>query len=370
MIDIDNWMRELEEEEDIEIKNNEEYQTKLFEEYVLRGSDHQEERRKLNERYLSGEELMGEHGLRKELAAFDMSYFGRAYLPHYFIRKSPHFHEELDEIWSRGVMKGRNPLKEAKVISRLKGSRQVVAAPRGHAKSTNFTFKDSLHAILYAYKHYILILSDSSEQAEGFLDDIKTELEDNANIIMDFGSLKGDKAWRTGVILTKTDIKAEAIGSGKKVRGRRHRNWRPDLIVLDDIENDENVNTPEQRRKLKNWFDKAVSKAGDTYTDIMYIVVRQDFELVIYLAEDAATDGVDAQATKLIEDMMALTRGEMNTLYRDSIIQVLSTKIDNYRKTDILQPSDDMVLEQDKVIMAGDINVTVRNVVQSVRGKE
>ena len=91
------------------------------------------------------------------------------------------------------------------------------------------------------------------------------------NIIMDFGSLKGEKAWRTGVILTKTDIKAEAIGSGKKVRGRRHRNWRPDLIVLDDIENDENVNTPEQRRKLKNWFDKAVSKAGDTYTDIMYI---------------------------------------------------------------------------------------------------
>ena len=71
-----------------------------------------------------------------------------------------------------------------------------------------------------------------------------------------------------------------------------------------------------------------------------------------------------------LEDMMALTRGEMNTLYRDSIIQVLSTKIDNYRKTDILQPSDDMVLEQDKVIMAGDINVTVRNVVQSARGKE
>lgn len=137
MIDIDNWMRELEEDVDTEARSNEEYQTKLFEEYVLRGSDHQEERKKLNERYLSGEKLMGEHGLRKELAAFDMSYFGRAYLPHYFIRKSPHFHEELDGIWSRGVMKGRNPLKEAKVISRLKGSRQVIAAPRGHAKSTN-----------------------------------------------------------------------------------------------------------------------------------------------------------------------------------------------------------------------------------------
>ena len=63
------------------------------------------------------------------------------------LRCSPHFHEELDGIWSRGVMKGRNPLKEAKVISRLKGSRQVIAAPRGHAKSTNFTFKDTLHAV-------------------------------------------------------------------------------------------------------------------------------------------------------------------------------------------------------------------------------
>ena len=271
MIDIDEWLRELDEEGDAEYKDNEAYQIKLFEEYVLRSTDHVEERRDLKRRYGLGEELMGEHGLRKELAAFDLAYFGRAYLPHYFVRKSPRFHEELDEVWSRGVMKGKNPVRDARTISRMDGSRQALAAPRGHAKSTNFTFKDSLHAVLYMYKHYILILSDSSEQAEGFLDDIKTELEDNGNIIMDFGLLKGEKAWRGSVAVTNTGVKVEAIGSGKKVRGRRHRNWRPDLIVLDDIENDENVNTPEQRRKLSNWFYKAVSKAGDTYTDIMYI---------------------------------------------------------------------------------------------------
>lgn len=49
---------------------------------------------------------------------------------------------------------------------------------------------------------------------------------------------------------------------------------------------------------------------------------------------------------------------------------MLSAKIDNYRKTDILKPSEDMLLEQDKVIMAGDINVSVRNVAQSSREKE
>ena len=67
--------------------------------------------------------------------------------------------------------------------------------------------------------------------------------------------------------MTSTNIKVEAIGSGKKIRGRKHRNWRPDLLILDDIENDENVRTPEQRAKLDSWFKKAVSKAGDDYTD-------------------------------------------------------------------------------------------------------
>lgn len=272
MIDLEEWLRGLDEESDQEAIDNEAYQEQLFCDYVLRKNDKNISlRRQLKRRYDAGEELMGEKGLRRELAAFDLSYFGRAYLPHYFFRASPQFHEELDEIWASGVMKGKNPLQSAKAIARMDGSRQAIAAPRGHAKSTNFTFKDTLHSILYQYKHYPIILSDSSEQAEGFLDDIKTELEDNPHIIQDFGRLKGDKVWRSSVLLTSTDVKVEAIGSGKKIRGRRHRNWRPDLFVLDDVENDENVNTPEQRRKLKSWFDKAVSKAGDTYTDIMYI---------------------------------------------------------------------------------------------------
>ena len=271
MIDLEEYLRELEEEDDQEQKDNVAYQENLFAEYVLRKKDRIDERQKLEKRFAAGEPVTGEKGLRKELAAFDLAYFGRAYLPHYFTRKSPAFHEELDELWSSGVMKGKNPFRDAKEIARLDGSQQAIAAPRGHAKTTNFTFKDTLHAVLYQYKHYPILLSDSSEQAEGFLDDIKTELEDNPHILEDFGILKGDKVWRSSVILTKTGIKLEAIGSGKKIRGRRHRNWRPDLLVLDDIENDENVNTPEQRKKLKSWFYKAVSKAGDTYTDIMYI---------------------------------------------------------------------------------------------------
>jgi predicted phage terminase large subunit-like protein len=272
MIKLDDYIRQLENtDEDAEIVQDREYQKNLFEQYVTKGKDHKELRKKLLKEYQNGASLTGEKGLRKRLGAIDLAYFGRAYLPHYFIRESPEFHNELDSIWSKGVLKGMNPYISSKKISREKGCRRGIAAPRGHAKSTNFTFKDTLHAVVYEYKHYPIILSDSSDQAEGFLADIKTELEDNKAIHEDFGRLKGKKVWKTSVILTSTDVKIEAIGSGKKIRGRRHRNWRPDLIVLDDVENDENVNTPEQRKKLENWFYKAVSKAGDTYTDIVYI---------------------------------------------------------------------------------------------------
>ena len=230
------------------------------------------ERVRLRREFEAGLPLTGEDGLRRKLGAIDMEFFGRAYFPHYFSRPSPEFHRELDAIWQQGVLKGRYPLTPAdtKAISRLPGVRRAVAAPRGHAKSTNLTFKGTMHSTLYGYKHYPIIISDSSEQAEGFLDNIRVEFEENTAILEDFGPLAGS-VWRSNVLVTNTNIKIEAIGSGKKIRGRKHRNWRPDLIILDDVENDENVWTPEQRSKLKNWFDKAVSKSGDDYTDIVYI---------------------------------------------------------------------------------------------------
>ena len=230
------------------------------------------ERVRLRREFEAGLPLTGEDGLRRKLGAIDMEFFGRAYFPHYFSRPSPEFHRELDAIWQQGVLKGRYPLTPAdtKAISRLPGVRRAVAAPRGHAKSTNLTFKGTMHSTLYGYKHYPIIISDSSEQADGFLDNIRVEFEENTAILEDFGSLAGS-VWRSNVLVTKTNIKIEAIGSGKKIRGRKHRNWRPDLIILDDVENDENVRTPVQRKKLKDWFDKAVSKSGDDYTDIVYI---------------------------------------------------------------------------------------------------
>lgn len=222
--------------------------------------------------YEGGLDIKGKDGIRKRLAAIDLEYFGRAYFPHYFSRKSASFHKELDHIWSDGVMKDLNVYSKeaAKKIYTLPGNKRAVAAPRGHAKSTNLTFKDTLHSILYAYKYFILIISDVYDQATGFLESIKTELEENEHIKEDFGDISG-RVWKQDVALTATGIKVVARGSNQKVRGIKHKQYRPDLIICDDIENDEMVRTPEQRKKLEDWYFKALSKAGDTYTDIVYI---------------------------------------------------------------------------------------------------
>ena len=279
-IDLKDYLERLEEPEDREAVASREYQKELFEQYVQKGDNFPELRAQLLKEYQDGADLTGPQGLRRKLGAFDLGYFGRAYLPHYFVRPSPPFHEELDRIFREGVMKGMNPSTDAKQISRANGCRRAVEAPRGHAKSTNFTFKGSIHSAVYAYKHYEIILSDSSEQAEGFLSDIKTELEENAALREDFGELEG-RVWKASVILLSNGVKIEALGAGKKIRGRRHKQWRPDLILCDDLENDENVNTPEQRKKLRDWFYKAVSKAGDTYTDIVYIGTLLHFDALL-----------------------------------------------------------------------------------------
>ena len=105
---------------------------------VFLKKDNSPERMQILKDYEAGAPLTGKGGIRQRLGAIDMEFFGRAYFPHYFSRPSPEFHRELDNIWQQGVLKGEYPITPAKVkqISRMNGTKRVVAAPRGHAKST------------------------------------------------------------------------------------------------------------------------------------------------------------------------------------------------------------------------------------------
>lgn len=119
--------------------------------------------------------------------------------------------------------------------------------------------------------------------------------------------------------------------------------------------------SPELLRKVS----EAIEPLKGNYEDYLVkssITVRQDFELVIYIAEDMFTVGVAEKAEDLIDDLMGLKRDELHILYRDSIIKKLSTNIDNYKKTDIIQPATDVILDEDKVILVGNVEIMVKNV--------
>ena len=51
MIDIEDWLREMSEEQDADIADHETYQKKLFAEYVMRKDDNLEKRKELNQRF-------------------------------------------------------------------------------------------------------------------------------------------------------------------------------------------------------------------------------------------------------------------------------------------------------------------------------
>ena len=158
------------------------------------------------------------------------------------------------------------------------------AAPRGEAKSTMVTQLFSLWCIITGQKHYIVIVMDSIDQAYPMLEAIKAELEFNPRLKTDFPEACGQgRVWQSGTAVTANDVKIQVAGSGKKLRGLRHGPYRPDLVVLDDIENDEAVRNPDMRDKLEGWLKKTVLHLGGVGQkfDVVYIGTILHYDSVL-----------------------------------------------------------------------------------------
>jgi len=152
------------------------------------------------------------------------------------------------------------------------GSRTVQAAPRGHAKSTLTALILPLWCIAARHRRFICILSDTTGQAEDFLETLKAELLANERLKEDFPQACGrGRVWQGGRIETANSVRVSCFGKRKRLRGARYGNRRPDLVICDDLEDDENIDSPEQREKDRRWFFRAVMKIGAP--DTVYIVV-------------------------------------------------------------------------------------------------
>ncbi|MBI3712605.1 MAG: phage terminase large subunit [Burkholderiales bacterium] len=201
----------------------------------------------------------------------DYEYFARTYFPHYIKHENAVLHDYLY-------------LRLPEIVDAKEGQHEAIAAPRGNAKSTLVTQIFTLWCVLTGRKRYPLIIMDAMDQAVTMLEAVKAELAFNPRLQMDFPHATGQgRVWQVGTIVTANDCKVQAFGSGKRMRGLRHGPHRPDLVIGDDLENDENVRSPEQREKLESWLKKTVLSLGpaDDTMDVIIIGTILHYDSVL-----------------------------------------------------------------------------------------
>ena len=185
--------------------------------------------------------------LRRHLGR-NFEYFRKYYFPLYHFIPDALFHRDIGEL-----------LVEA---SKKRGVRIALAAPRNSAKSTIVTLEFAIYCICYHLEDFIVIISNTKEQAESFLTNAKFELETNPRLKEDFpdvceiGEKPKPPRWRQDDIITKNGIEVLALGYNQQIRSRKYKQSRPSLIILDDLEAGNVIQSAENFGKLYDYLTK------------------------------------------------------------------------------------------------------------------
>jgi predicted phage terminase large subunit-like protein len=157
----------------------------------------------------------------------------------------------------------------------------VIIAFRDSGKSSIVTMSYPLWAIMGKQeKKFILIFSQTQEKARQHLRNIKSELENDELLRKDLGPFqKETNQWGVGALaIPRFGAKIMAGSVKQSMRGLRHRNHRPDCVILDDIEDTQSVKTQEGRDKTWNWFTGEVIPGADQAAHIIAVgnLLHQD----------------------------------------------------------------------------------------------
>lgn len=138
----------------------------------------------------------------------------------------------------------------------------VIHVPVEHAKSTWFSLVLPLWFLINDRNTHGCILSNTGNQAYGFLNAIKWNIENNPKLKLDFPEIQRDsqKKWTEKEIMIKRDKDKQgkdytiiARGTGQAILGTRFE-W----VIADDICDLDNTATELQRKKTLNWWNEIV----------------------------------------------------------------------------------------------------------------
>ena len=191
-------------------------------------------------------------------------------------------------------------------ITKKRRAKIAIAAPRGHAKSTIVSLVYVLWCVLYHKERLILIASNTTEQAIALLKDIKHQLRFNPLISSDFPEIshgKRPKPWRDNKIQLPNGTMICVYGVGQNPRGIKHDKDRPGLIIADDLENEEQAESEEQREKLRSWFSGTLLNTGHPDTNVIVVgTILNHNSLLANLADPERTPGWYGKTYRAVEE--------------------------------------------------------------------
>ncbi len=198
-----------------------------------------------------------------------LSFFS-IYLPHIQTAATPVFHREIMEMLFKCLP----------TVDNFQLERLLFVAPRGFAKSTICSLVFPMYLALYGLKKDIFLVSATQSLARELLRKIRTELESNEKLLLDFGEMKSDK-WTEDILALKNGTMIRAKGRGFQIRG-----FRPDIIVCDDLEDEEVIYSKDQRDKLEHWFFRTLLPALKPGQNLVYVGTKlHQFSLISKLQQ-------------------------------------------------------------------------------------
>ncbi|MCE9539930.1 MAG: hypothetical protein K8R85_12030 [Bacteroidetes bacterium] len=134
---------------------------------------------------------------------------------------------------------------------------------RGHAKSTHMDIMIPFWLWMDDQIDVMLLVGKSADDAKILLSDLQAEFEANPQILADFGEQKKLGSWEDGNFVTKNGSAFFSLGRGQSPRGIRYKNKRPNIVVIDDIDDDEIVENERRVLKVVKWIFGALYGAMD-----------------------------------------------------------------------------------------------------------
>ena len=213
--------------------------------------------------------LYDDYETRKAMAK-TLRGFCIVYLPHYLTIAPADFHDEL--------------------LTTLGDHKQKMIEVLGFRGSAKSTFGSLALPLWAALEHpnlypFIIPIADTGLQSAINIANIKEELENNLLIMQDYGkitgkfgedfSLESEEEWQAKNMLLSNGVRILARSRGQKVRGLRHRQDRPSLVIIDDPEDLEWVRTKENRDKTERWLRGEVIPAIDEAKGRLVVIGNQ-----------------------------------------------------------------------------------------------